>query len=168
MVQLARRGSAIGFDAGHCYPSLPRRGCDAADQPLAVIQVVSDAAARYRSTLSALVCGLPSWTAASLSEIPQLQGRSSRSSLHYDCHANLLCVVAGRKRVHLMHPDLTPRLYPYPLWGQSSNHSAVDYTQPDPDLHPWFQSALNEQQRFELQVCSPCLIHKMASAAVSS
>ena len=59
--------------------------------------------------------------------------------------------------MHLMHPDLTPCVYPLPLWGQSSNHSAVDFTQPDCDLHPRFQQALQQQQSFELQVCSPCL-----------
>ena len=81
----------------------------------------------------------------------QLQDRSSRSSLHYDCHANLLCVVTGHKAVHLMHPDATPCLYPLPLWGQSSNHSAVDFSQPDPELHPRFEEAQQAQCSFQLQ-----------------
>ena len=96
----------------------------------------------------------------------QLQGRSSRSSLHYDCHANLLCVVTGSKRVHLVHPDLTPCVYPLPLWGQSSNHSAVDFAQPDAVKHPRFQEALQAQQSFDLQVSGSCVGLAQALAQV--
>ena len=66
-------------------------------------------------------------------------------------------MVTGSKRVRLMHPDLTPCVYPLPLWGQSSNHSAVDFAQPDALEHPRFQQALQAQQSFEMQVRGSCM-----------
>lgn len=81
-----------------------------------------------------------------------MQDRSTHSSLHYDPHANLLCVLRGRKVVRLYHPSQTPHVYPLPLWGQSSNHSAVDAAEPDLARHPLWQRACRAEQRFVLQV----------------
>ncbi|XP_073005547.1 lysine-specific demethylase JMJ31 [Typha latifolia] len=60
----------------------------------------------------------------------------SRSSTHYDPHHNLLCVVAGCKQVVLWPPSACPFLYPMPVYGEASNHSAVDIQNPDLSLHP--------------------------------
>ncbi|XP_020579806.1 uncharacterized protein LOC110024269 isoform X2 [Phalaenopsis equestris] len=60
---------------------------------------------------------------------------SSRSSTHYDPHHNLLCVVAGFKRAVLWPPSSTPLLYPMPIYGEASNHSAVDLIRPDFSVH---------------------------------
>ncbi|WOK91772.1 hypothetical protein Cni_G00463 [Canna indica] len=60
----------------------------------------------------------------------------SRSSTHYDPHHNLLCVVAGRKKAVLWPPSACPVLYPMPVYGEASNHSAVNIEKPDVSLHP--------------------------------
>ncbi|XP_020674314.2 hypoxia-inducible factor 1-alpha inhibitor isoform X1 [Dendrobium catenatum] len=60
---------------------------------------------------------------------------SSRSSTHYDPHHNLLCIVAGCKRVVLWAPSSSPLLYPMPVYGEASNHSAVDLVNPDFSVH---------------------------------
>ncbi|KAG8078110.1 hypothetical protein GUJ93_ZPchr0007g6112 [Zizania palustris] len=54
-----------------------------------------------------------------------------RSSTHYDPHHNLLCVVAGCKRVTLWPPSASPCLYPMPVYGEASNHSSVSIEEPD-------------------------------------
>ncbi|XP_020096263.1 uncharacterized protein LOC109715579 [Ananas comosus] len=59
----------------------------------------------------------------------------SRSSTHYDPHHNLLCVVAGRKVVVLWPPSACPFLYPMPVYGEASNHSAVNIENPDYSVH---------------------------------
>ncbi|XP_020520100.1 uncharacterized protein LOC18429593 isoform X1 [Amborella trichopoda] len=50
----------------------------------------------------------------------------SRSSTHYDPHHNLLCVVTGCKQVVLWPPSATPSLKLMAVYGEASNHSAVD------------------------------------------
>eukprot|EP00877_Chromochloris_zofingiensis_P010690 jgi/Chrzof1/5875/Cz16g19010.t1 len=64
---------------------------------------------------------------------------SSRSSLHYDPYQNLLCVVAGSKTVTLFSPAATPGLYPRPLYGESSNHSKVDFAADEHNTHPLYR-----------------------------
>ncbi|KAJ6817006.1 uncharacterized protein M6B38_413980 [Iris pallida] len=59
----------------------------------------------------------------------------SRSSTHYDPYHNLLCIVAGSKKVVLWPPSACPLLYPMPIHGESSNHSAVDIENPDLSVH---------------------------------
>ncbi|XP_073115644.1 lysine-specific demethylase JMJ31 isoform X2 [Elaeis guineensis] len=59
----------------------------------------------------------------------------SRSSNHYDPHHNLLCVVAGSKEVVLWPPSACPFLYPMPIYGEASNHSAVDIENPNLSFH---------------------------------
>uniref|UniRef100_J3L4K0 JmjC domain-containing protein n=2 Tax=Oryza brachyantha TaxID=4533 RepID=J3L4K0_ORYBR len=54
-----------------------------------------------------------------------------RSSTHYDPHHNLLCVVAGCKKVTLWPPSVSPYLYPMPVYGEASNHSSVSIEEPD-------------------------------------
>ncbi|GAB5364453.1 hypothetical protein AAMO2058_000971600 [Amorphochlora amoebiformis] len=47
------------------------------------------------------------------------------SSLHYDEHDNLLCVIQGIKTVTLIPPSETTKLSPRPVWSESANHSGV-------------------------------------------
>ncbi|KAL6845470.1 hypothetical protein ACP4OV_024965 [Aristida adscensionis] len=54
-----------------------------------------------------------------------------RSSTHYDPHHNLLCVLAGCKKVTLWPPSASPFLYPMPVYGEASNHSSVSIEEPD-------------------------------------
>eukprot|EP00850_Spirogloea_muscicola_P001155 SM000004S15025 [mRNA] locus=s4:799035:803238:+ [translate_table: standard] len=61
---------------------------------------------------------------------------ASISSIHYDPYHNLLCVVSGRKTVSIWPPSAAASLYPMPLYGESSNHSAINLLQPDYKQHP--------------------------------
>eukprot|EP00884_Botryococcus_braunii_P002449 jgi/Botrbrau1/12204/Bobra.0197s0001.2 len=64
-----------------------------------------------------------------------LSTRTSRSSLHYDPHHNLLVVVGGGgKAVRLLSPASTRHLAPMPVWGESANHSPVDLLSPHPGV----------------------------------
>ncbi|KAJ9547749.1 hypothetical protein OSB04_020292, partial [Centaurea solstitialis] len=65
-----------------------------------------------------------------------MNGAQARSSTHYDPHHNLLCVVSGSKQVNLWPPSSSPFLYPMPLYGEASNHSAVPMDEVDLSLHP--------------------------------
>lgn len=65
-----------------------------------------------------------------------MSASESKSSTHYDPYHNLLCVVVGQKQVTLWPPCTTPFLYPYPVYGEASNHSSVDFVKPDNKLHP--------------------------------
>ncbi|XP_074344452.1 lysine-specific demethylase JMJ31 isoform X2 [Apium graveolens] len=60
----------------------------------------------------------------------------ARSSTHYDPHHNVLCVVSGCKQVLLWPPSASPYLYPMPLHGEASNHSAVALGKVDLLVHP--------------------------------
>ncbi|XP_078175408.1 2-oxoglutarate (2OG) and Fe(II)-dependent oxygenase superfamily protein isoform X2 [Carex rostrata] len=60
----------------------------------------------------------------------------SRSSTHYDPRHNILCVVAGQKEVTLWPPSACRFLYPMPIYGEASNHSAVSLENPDLSVHP--------------------------------
>uniref|UniRef100_A0ACD5W280 Uncharacterized protein n=2 Tax=Avena sativa TaxID=4498 RepID=A0ACD5W280_AVESA len=59
-----------------------------------------------------------------------------RSSTHYDPHHNLLCVMAGCKKVTLWSPSASPYLYPMPVYGEASNHSGVSIEEPDYSCYP--------------------------------
>lgn len=71
----------------------------------------------------------------------------SRSSTHYDPHHNVLCVVAGCKQVSLWPPSATPMLYPMPVYGEASNHSAVNIEGPNLVLHPRAKHSLDISQK---------------------
>lgn len=75
----------------------------------------------------------------------------SKSSTHYDPYHNMLCVVAGQKQVTLWPPCATPFLYPYPVHGEASNHSSIDFVKPDDEVHPLFEHASNYCQVVMLQ-----------------
>ena len=88
--------------------------------------------------------------------------RSGSSSLHYDPYENLLCVVCGSKTVHCFSPKATPRLYPLPVWGESSNHSSVDRAAPGLMHHALFARAEDSMVTAELQAsfqstCDRCI-----------
>mmetsp|Transcript_39812 Transcript_39812/g.94556 ORF Transcript_39812/g.94556 Transcript_39812/m.94556 type:complete len:396 (-) Transcript_39812:178-1365(-) len=61
-----------------------------------------------------------------------------RSSTHYDPYHNLLCVVAGSKSVRLVSPKHTALLYPKEVYGESTNHSQVDFANPDLERFPLY------------------------------
>lgn len=63
-------------------------------------------------------------------------------------------MVTGSKRVRCMSPATTQWLYPQPLYGESPNHSAVDFAQPDSARHPLYAEALQHQLSADLQVTS--------------
>ncbi|GMH27968.1 hypothetical protein Nepgr_029811 [Nepenthes gracilis] len=75
----------------------------------------------------------------------------SRTSSHYDPHHNLLCIVAGCKRVVLWPPSASSLLYPMPLYGEASNHSSVALDNPDLSIHPKAESAFHCSQTIILQ-----------------
>ena len=77
--------------------------------------------------------------------------RPGSSSLHYDPYENLLCVVCGSKAVRCCAPEATPAMYPLPLWGESSNHSAVSSAAPDLACHPRYADAMASMQTAVLQ-----------------
>ncbi|XP_024965624.1 tRNA wybutosine-synthesizing protein 5 isoform X3 [Cynara cardunculus var. scolymus] len=76
-----------------------------------------------------------------------MNGAQARSSTHYDPHHNLLCVVSGSKQVNLWPPSSSPFLYPMPLHGEASNHSAVPMDEPDISLHPRAEHSKKYVQR---------------------
>ncbi|KAH7388264.1 hypothetical protein KP509_16G066700 [Ceratopteris richardii] len=75
-----------------------------------------------------------------------MTARESKSSTHYDPYHNILCVVVGQKKVRLWPPNMTPYLYPYPIYGEASNHSSVDFMRPYEMKHPLFKHALDSCQ----------------------
>ncbi|KAJ3696117.1 hypothetical protein LUZ60_001494 [Juncus effusus] len=58
----------------------------------------------------------------------------SRSSIHYDPHHNMLCIVSGHKEVTLWAPSASRFLYPMPVYGEASNHSAVNIENPTKEM----------------------------------
>ncbi|KAK1271661.1 hypothetical protein QJS04_geneDACA007493 [Acorus gramineus] len=74
----------------------------------------------------------------------------SRSSTHYDPHHNILCIVAGCKQVVLWPPSASPLLYPMAIYGEASNHSAVDIAKPDFSAHPRAKHFMDHSQRVVL------------------
>ena len=65
----------------------------------------------------------------------------SATPLHFDPAENLLCVVAGEKRVSLFHPADTPYLYPCGDRNAASVYATVDAYAPDYETHPRFADA---------------------------
>ncbi|KAK9083684.1 hypothetical protein Scep_030155 [Stephania cephalantha] len=79
-----------------------------------------------------------------------MNNAKSRSSTHYDPHHNLLCIVAGCKQVVLWSPSAGPLLYPMPVYGEASNHSAVDLGSPDFSIHPRAKRLMDYSQEVML------------------
>ncbi|XP_077245410.1 2-oxoglutarate (2OG) and Fe(II)-dependent oxygenase superfamily protein isoform X2 [Tasmannia lanceolata] len=71
----------------------------------------------------------------------------SRSSTHYDPHHNLLCVVAGCKQVVLWPPSASSFLYPMPIYGEASNHSALDIDRPDISIYSRAKHSMDYSQK---------------------
>ena len=69
----------------------------------------------------------------------------SRTALHYDAYHNVLVVLYGRKVVTLYAPSETAKLYPFPVYSKSVNHSQVDVVQPDLEKHAHFSEASAQQ-----------------------
>ncbi|KAL1547193.1 hypothetical protein AAHA92_23699 [Salvia divinorum] len=65
-----------------------------------------------------------------------MNNAKSRSSTHYDPHHNLLCIISGCKQVVLWPPSACPFLYPLPVYGESSNHSAIPLENTNFSLYP--------------------------------
>eukprot|EP00897_Mesotaenium_endlicherianum_P001356 jgi/Mesen1/1248/ME000129S00354 len=96
----------------------------------------------------------------------------SRSSAHYDPLHNLLCVVQGTKRVRVWDPSAARVLYPMPLHGEASNHSAVDFVAPDLDRFPLYAAARHLSREVTLRAGDALFLpegwwHQVDSAGVS-
>ncbi|KAI3971953.1 hypothetical protein MKX01_030154 [Papaver californicum] len=75
----------------------------------------------------------------------------SQSSTHYDPDHNLLCVVAGCKKVVLWPPSVVSSIYPLPIYCENSNHSCVDLEKPDLSIHSRAQNSMTYSQKVTLQ-----------------
>ncbi|PRP83234.1 JmjC domain-containing protein D [Planoprotostelium fungivorum] len=62
----------------------------------------------------------------------------TKSNLHYDVSDNILCVLAGSKRITLYHPNQSLSMYPESITGSSTNHSLVDVHNVDHQKYPQF------------------------------
>lgn len=96
----------------------------------------------------------------------------SRSSTHYDPFHNLLCIVSGCKEVKLWPPSAAPSLYPLPIFGEASNHSGVDFANPDLSKYPRFRSAMESFQSVTLHAGDALFLpegwyHQVDSEAVT-
>lgn len=79
-----------------------------------------------------------------------MNSSQARSSTHYDPHHNLLCIVTGRKQVALWPPSASPFLYPMPIYGEASNHSAIAIEKLDLSVHPRAERSIQYSQRVVL------------------
>ncbi|KAG0609283.1 hypothetical protein M758_8G172600 [Ceratodon purpureus] len=96
----------------------------------------------------------------------------SRSSTHYDPFHNLLCIVSGCKEVKLWPPSAAPSLYPLPIFGEASNHSGVDFANPDLIKYPRFRWAMENFQSVTLHAGDALFLpegwyHQVDSEAVT-
>ncbi|KAK4847443.1 hypothetical protein QYF36_001973 [Acer negundo] len=76
-----------------------------------------------------------------------MNNAEAKSSTHYDPHHNLLCIVAGRKQVILWPPSASPMLYPLPIYGEASNHSAIALENPDFSIYPRAENSMEYSQK---------------------
>ncbi|KAL8548170.1 hypothetical protein ACS0TY_007479 [Phlomoides rotata] len=74
----------------------------------------------------------------------------TRSSTHYDPHHNLLCIISGCKQVVLWPPSACPFLYPLPVYGEASNHSAIHLESTNFSLYPRAKSIDEYSQKVTL------------------
>ncbi|XP_024527933.1 uncharacterized protein LOC9631850 isoform X5 [Selaginella moellendorffii] len=101
-----------------------------------------------------------------------MSSTSSRSSIHYDPYRNVLGVVMGQKKVTLWPPDAAPYLYPKPLYGEASNHSEVNFVEPDYQKYPRFRDASKHSLVLVVDAGSAVFIpeawfHQVDSAALT-
>ncbi|XP_024520670.1 tRNA wybutosine-synthesizing protein 5 isoform X1 [Selaginella moellendorffii] len=101
-----------------------------------------------------------------------MSSTSSRSSIHYDPYHNVLGVVTGQKKVTLWPPDAAPYLYPKPLYGEASNHSEVNFVEPDYQKYPRFRDASKHSRVLVVDAGSAVFIpegwfHQVDSAALT-
>ena len=74
-----------------------------------------------------------------LSEANLWAGASGGATpLHFDETSNFLCQIRGRKRLLLVSPGQTAKLYPYPISHPAHAFSMVDVEKPDLDKFPSF------------------------------
>ncbi len=80
-------------------------------------------------------------------------GSETTISAHFDFPDNLLCVVAGRRRVTLFPPEQLENLYVGPLDNTPSGQaiSLVDFDNPDLQKYPKFADAMNAASVVELE-----------------
>ncbi|OVA05385.1 JmjC domain [Macleaya cordata] len=97
-----------------------------------------------------------------------MNNAKSRSSTHYDPDHNLLCVVAGCKRVVLWPPSAIPSLYPMPIYSEASNHSSVDLENPDFSTHPRAKNSIVYSQKVILHAGDALFIPEGWSHQVDS
>ncbi|CAL8464138.1 g3673 [Coccomyxa elongata] len=145
-------------------------------QQLYLAQAPLETSSAMESSLSALLADIVQPECLQGQEVSHVNlwmcTRGSRSSLHYDPYHNLLCMVTGSKRVRCMSPATTQWLYPQPLYGESPNHSAVDFAQPDLARHPLYAEALQHQLSANLQAGDALFLpegwwHQIDSEAVT-
>ncbi|KAG6438282.1 hypothetical protein SASPL_103219 [Salvia splendens] len=79
-----------------------------------------------------------------------MNNAKSRSSTHYDPHHNLLCIISGCKQVVLWPPSACPFLYPLPVYGESSNHSAIPLENTNFSLYPRAKSIVEYSRKVTL------------------
>lgn len=80
-------------------------------------------------------------------------GSATTISAHFDFPDNLLCVVAGRRRVTLFPPEQLENLYVGPIDNTPSGQaiSLVDFDNPDLERFPKFDQAMKSATVLELE-----------------
>lgn len=80
-------------------------------------------------------------------------GNETVTRVHYDLNQNLICVVAGKRRVMLYPPEQLPNLYPGPFDRTIGGVPVgmVDPENPDLERYPRFALAQNAVQVAELE-----------------
>ncbi|KMZ75916.1 Transcription factor jumonji (JmjC) domain-containing protein-like [Zostera marina] len=142
-------GTIIIKDEGSTSPAI-----NSSDQVYLAQVPILDVEDKDRSALPILQedIEIPSFLKSkSLSSINLwMNSTRSRSSTHYDPYHNILCVVAGCKQVSLWPPSASPMLYPMAVYGEASNHSAVNLEGPNLVLHPRAKHSLDISQKIFL------------------
>ncbi|KAJ8899452.1 hypothetical protein K2173_018426 [Erythroxylum novogranatense] len=128
---------------------------DDAPQPIYLAQVpIMNSEDKGRVQLETLVEDIHKPTILETKELASvnlwMNNAQTRSSTHYDPHHNLLCVVAGSKKVVLWPPSACPSLYPMPIYGEASNHSAVGLENPDLSSYPRAKDSMEYCQKVTL------------------
>lgn len=72
------------------------------------------------------------------------KGKRTTSSLHYDPHDGLLCVVCGEKKVRLLPPSATPHIRARPLHHESCNHALANIWSNKADMQHLLTLGLKE------------------------
>ena len=75
---------------------------------------------------------------------------NTKSSLHFDYYENVLCQIVGSKRVWLVDPRFTSKLYQY---SSNIDKSKVDAEAPDFQIYPKFRAATVLEGQLEQGDC---------------